>query len=72
MPMVIVDENESIDRALKQFKRKCEREGLFYEIKKRKHFVKPSEARRKEKLEARKKLLKKLRQERQRMRRLDR
>lgn len=71
MPKVHVDENDSIDRALKQFKRKCEREGLFYEIKKRKHFVKPSEAKRKQKLEARKKLLKKLRQERERMKRFD-
>jgi len=71
MPIVHVDDSEAIDRALKQFKRKCEREGLFYEIKKRKHFVKPSEQKRKEKLEARKKLLKKLRQERNRLKRLD-
>lgn len=71
MPKVNVEQNESIDRALKHFKRKCEREGLFYEIKKRKHFVKPSEEKRKQKLEARKKLLKKLRQERERMKRFD-
>lgn len=71
MPLVVVEDKEAIDRALKQFKRKCEREGLFYEIKKRKHFVKPSEKKRKEKLEARKKLLKKLRQERNRMKRYD-
>ena len=71
MPMIKIDEHDPIDRALKHFKRKCEREGLFYEIKKRKHFVKPSEQKRKQKLEARKKLLKKLRQERNRMKRYD-
>lgn len=71
MPAISVDSRDSIDRALKLFKRKCEREGLFTEVKKRKHFVKPSEQRRKDKLEARKKLLKKLRQERARERRMD-
>ncbi|CAM2005419.1 30S ribosomal protein S21 [Acanthopleuribacter pedis] len=68
MPIVVLQGHESIDEIVKQFKRKCERSGLFSEIKKRKHFIKPSEIRRKEKLEARKKILKKLRKERQRMR----
>lgn len=68
MPVVVLQGHESIDEIVKQFKRKCERSGLFSEIKKRKHFIKPSEIRRKEKLEARKKILKKLRKERQRMR----
>ncbi|CAM2070724.1 30S ribosomal protein S21 [Sulfidibacter corallicola] len=67
MPIVVLQGHETIDEIVKQFKRKCERSGLFSEIKKRKHFVKPSEVRRKEKLEARKKILKKLRKERQRM-----
>lgn len=71
MPRINIEDSDAIDRVLKQFKRKCEREGLFFEIKKRKHFVKPSEQKRKQKLEARKKLLKKLRQERQRLKRLD-
>ncbi len=67
MPKVVFRGNESIDDIIKLFKRKCERSGLFKEIKKRKFFVKPSEQRRKQKLEARKKLLKKLRKERKRM-----
>lgn len=71
MPKIHVESHDSIDKTLKQFKRRCEREGLFSEIKKRKHFVKPSEKKRKAKLEARKKLLKKLRQERRRMQRWD-
>lgn len=71
MPIVRFEGHENIDEIVKLFKRKCERSGLFSEIKKRKHFIKPSEVRRKEKLEARKKLLKKLRKERERMKRLD-
>jgi len=69
MPIVTLRGHENIDEIIKLFKRKCERSGLFSEIKKRKFFVKPSELRRKKKLTARKKLLKKLRKEQQRMKR---
>lgn len=72
MPIVHVDNsNASIDQILKEFKRQCERSGLYSEMKKRRHHVKPSEERRAAKLAARKKLLKKLRKEQQRMRRMD-
>ncbi len=71
MPMVTIDSNASIDQVLKQFKRKCERSGLYSEMKKRRHFSKPSEEKRAAKLAARKKLLKKLRKERQRMKKMD-
>jgi len=39
--------DESIDKALRRFKKQCNREGLSKEIKKRKHYMKPSEKRRK-------------------------
>lgn len=71
MPIVHVDQNSSIDQTLKDFKRQCERSGLYSEMKKRRHFVKPSEARRAAKLAARKKLLKKLRKEQMRMKKMD-
>ena len=61
MPIVHIDNNASIDQILKEFKRQCERSGLYSEMKKRRHFSKPSEERRAAKLAARKKLLKKLR-----------
>lgn len=38
--------DESIDKALRRFKKQCNREGLSKEIKKRKHYIKPSEKRR--------------------------
>jgi len=69
MTIVSFRGHESIDEIIKLFKRKCERSGLFSEIKKRKFFVKPSELRRKKKLTARKKLLKKLRKEQMRIKR---
>jgi small subunit ribosomal protein S21 len=52
--MLIIDvkDGESIDRALKRYKRKHQRTGLMKEIRGRKEFVKPSVERRKEILNA--------------------
>ncbi len=52
MIIVNVKENESIDRALKRFKKKFERTGVLKELRGRTHFVKPSIQRRTEKLKA--------------------
>lgn len=52
MIIVNVKENESIDRALKRFKKKFERTGVLKELRSRTHFVKPSVKRRSEKLRA--------------------
>lgn len=46
-----VRKNESIDAALRRFKRSIARDGVLAEIKKRKHYEKPS-VRRKKKSEA--------------------
>lgn len=46
MPMVEVGQNEPIERALRRLKKKLEREGILREVKARKHYEKPSEARR--------------------------
>ncbi|MEM9820578.1 MAG: 30S ribosomal protein S21 [Bacteroidota bacterium] len=52
--MLIIDisENETLDRALKKYKRKFDRAGVLKELRKRKHFVKPSVKRRAEVLKA--------------------
>jgi small subunit ribosomal protein S21 len=39
---IVVNENESIDRAIKRFKKKYERSGVLKEYKKRTFFTKPS------------------------------
>ena len=64
MPMIKVREDESLENALKRFKRKCEKSGILTEIKKRQHYEKPSVKRKRKALAARKKLLKRLAQER--------
>ncbi|MDO8550730.1 MAG: 30S ribosomal protein S21 [Ignavibacteria bacterium] len=49
---ISVGENESIDKALRRFKKKYERSGVLKEYKKRAFFVKPSVKKRMEKLKA--------------------
>ncbi len=64
MPLIKVREDESLENALKRFKRKCEKSGILTEIKKRQHYEKPSVRKKRKPLAARKKLLKRLAQER--------
>jgi small subunit ribosomal protein S21 len=59
-----VREEESFENALRRFKRKCEKAGILTEIKKRQHFEKPSVKRKRKALQARKKILRKLAEER--------
>ncbi len=49
---ISVGDNESIDKALKRFKKKYERSGVLKEYKKRTFFVKPSIKKRMEKMKA--------------------
>jgi len=49
---ISVGENESIDKALRRFKKKYERSGILKEYKKRTFFVKPSVKKRMEKIKA--------------------
>ena len=51
MSKVIVKENETLDSALRRFKRSCAKAGIQQEIRKREHYEKPS-VRRKKKSEA--------------------
>jgi small subunit ribosomal protein S21 len=64
MPLVVVKDGETVEGALRRFKRKCEKAGILSELKKRQHYEKPSVKRKKKAIAARKKLLKKLSQER--------
>ena len=51
MSTVRVGENESLDSAIKRFKRKCQKDGIIGDIRKKEAYKKPSVAR-KEKSEA--------------------
>ncbi len=52
MIIINVKENESIDRALKRFKKKFERTGILKEIRGRHFYEKPSIIKRAEKIKA--------------------
>lgn len=52
MIVVNVKENESIDRALKRFKKKFEKTGVLRELRARTHYEKPSVRRRNQVLRA--------------------
>ena len=64
MPFVQVREEESFENALRRFKRKCEKEGILTELRKRQHFEKPSVKRKRKAVQARKKMLRRLAEER--------
>ena len=51
MSEIRVKENESLESALKRFKRSCAKDGVIAEVKKREHYVSPS-LKRKQKSEA--------------------
>lgn len=51
MPEIIIQEDESFERALRRFKKKCERAGILSDLRKHRHYEKPSE-RRKRKMNA--------------------
>ena len=51
MTEVRIKENESLESALKRFKRSCAKAGVIAEVKKREHYVSPS-LKRKQKSEA--------------------
>lgn len=53
MLVINVKENESIDKALKRFKKKFEKTGVLRQLRSRQAFTKPSVARRDEVIHAR-------------------
>lgn len=45
MPEIRLDETDRIEWALKSFKRRMQKAGILSELRRRRHYVKPSEAR---------------------------
>lgn len=54
MAEIKVKDNESLDSAIKRFKRQCTKAGVIAEVRKREAYVKPSVKRRKKSEAARK------------------
>lgn len=60
MPSIRVRENDSLESALKRFKKECGKEGILSDVKKREHYEKPSIRRKKKEIAARKNAAKRL------------
>jgi small subunit ribosomal protein S21 len=60
---VVIQEGESLENALRRFKRKVQSEDIIKEIKKHSYYMKPGERRRTKQALARKRLRKKQRRE---------
>ena len=54
MSDIRVKDNESLENALKRFKRSCAKSGVLAEVRKREHYEKPSVKRKKKSEAARK------------------
>ena len=55
MSEVIIHDDESFERALKRFKKKCEKAGILSDLRKHRHYEKPSERRKRKMAAARRK-----------------
>ncbi|NOR12262.1 MAG: 30S ribosomal protein S21 [Candidatus Aminicenantes bacterium] len=65
MAFIVIDEGESIEGALRRFKRKVQQEAIIKEIKKHSVYYKPGERRRMKDAQARKRMRRRLRRERE-------
>lgn len=59
MPGITIRDGDSFEAALKKFKKQCEKAGTLNEIRKREAYDKPSVKRKKKKIAARKRAMKK-------------
>jgi len=57
MTGIRVRENESIESAIRRFKKLCEKAGILAELRKREHYEKPSVKRKKKAIAAKKRAL---------------
>lgn len=58
MSTIKVGDNESLDSAIRRFKRKCARDGIIGDLRRKEHYEKPSVRRKKKSEAARKRSLK--------------
>ncbi len=63
MAFIVVENGESIESALKRFKRKVQQQAIIKEIKKHSVFYKPGEKRRMKEAQARKRMRRRMKRE---------
>lgn len=61
MTGVRIRENESIESAIRRFKKQCEKAGILAELRKREHYDKPSVKRKKKAIAAKKRAMRRAR-----------
>lgn len=69
MSYVVLEEGEPLEKALKRFKKECQKSGIMAEVRRRKHYEKPS-VKKKRKIEAAKRKMR--RRQRKIQRQIDR
>ncbi|HYA48969.1 MAG TPA: 30S ribosomal protein S21 [Burkholderiales bacterium] len=64
MAFIILDEGENLESALRRFKRRVQQEAIIKEIKKHSVYFKPGERRRMKEAQARKRMRRRIKRER--------
>lgn len=67
MAIIQVEEGEPIDRALKRFKKECQKAGIPAEVRRREFYEKPSVAKKRKEEAARRKMRRRMLKQRRRM-----
>jgi len=67
LAIIQVEEGEPIDRALKRFKKECQKAGIPAEVRRREFHEKPSVARKRKEEAARRKMRRRMMKQRRRM-----
>lgn len=63
MAFVVIEKGESLENALRRFKRKVQQEAIIKEIKKHSTYFKPGEKRRMKEAQARKRMRRRMKRE---------
>lgn len=66
MVLVKVRDGETIEEALRRFKRECERNGIMQEIKRREYFESPAVRKKRKAAEARRKMKRRMMRQKRR------
>ena len=66
MPLILLEDNDRVEWAIKSFRRKVERAGILRELRRRRHYEKPSQVRNRKHAAAKRRLLLKGRPRKQR------
>ena len=64
LAFIVVEDGESIESALRRFKRRVQQEAIIKEIKKHSVYYKPGEKRRMKEIQARKRMRRRIKRER--------